>query len=103
MRPIAAPATLRFPDAVVAAPGQGPMQHLLPGCDLTVVPDAPGRFTARPRRPLRGHAAEREGARAEREALAPLKVGIAGAWLIKQVVMVGIGWHKSRIVDKPPC
>ena len=79
------------------------MQHLLPGCDLTMVPDAPGRFTARPPRPVRRQAAKLEGARAEREALAPLNVGIAGARLIKQVVMVDIGWHKSRIVDKPPC
>jgi hypothetical protein len=64
------------------------MQRSLTGYDRAAGLDARGKV---------------HGAPAVREALAPLKVGIAGAWLIKQVVMVGIGWHKSRIVDKPPC
>jgi hypothetical protein len=60
MRSIAAvaPAPLRFPEAVVASPGRGPMQHLLPGDDLTVGPRARGRFAARSRR----QAAEQQGA-----------------------------------------
>jgi hypothetical protein len=62
MRPIAAPAPvpLRFPEAVVASPGQGSMQHLLRGCDLTLGPDARGRSTTRLLAPLR--ATEHPGA-----------------------------------------
>jgi hypothetical protein len=60
MRSIAAlaPAPLRFPEAAVVSPRRGPMQHLLPGDDLTVGPRARGRFAARSRR----QAAEQQGA-----------------------------------------
>ena len=63
MRPIAtlAPAPLCFADAVVASPGQRPMQHLLPGYDLTVGRAVRGRFMARLRRPPRGQSAEHQG------------------------------------------
>jgi hypothetical protein len=62
MRPIAAlaPVPLRFPEAVVASPGQGSMQHLLRGCDLTLGPDARGRSTTRLLAPRR--ATEHPGA-----------------------------------------
>ena len=52
MRPIAALARvpLRFPEAIVASPGQFSMQHRLPGEDPTVGPNPRGRSTARPLR-----------------------------------------------------
>jgi hypothetical protein len=64
MRPIAAlaPAPRGFSDTVVASPGQGPVQHLLRGDDLTVGPGARGRFAAWPRRTPCGQAATQQGA-----------------------------------------
>jgi hypothetical protein len=52
MRPIAALARvpLRFPEAIVASPGQFSMQHRVPGEDPTVGPNPRGRSTARPLR-----------------------------------------------------
>jgi hypothetical protein len=69
MRPIGAldAGPLRFPGVVVASPGQRPMQSRQAGYDLTARPSARGRFTARPRLEL---AARRQGAAAERKALA---------------------------------
>jgi hypothetical protein len=51
--------------------------------------DARGRFMARPRPVPRGQAAEREAARAERQALAPWRAGIAQARLVKRAVLAG--------------
>jgi hypothetical protein len=91
MRPIAtlAPAPLRFldaprrfSDAVVASPGQRPVQRLPPGYDLTVGRAVRGRFMARLRRPPRGQ-------RRSIRALTPRKVGIAGARRVKRAMMMG--------------
>jgi hypothetical protein len=98
MRPIAALAAGPWcsPDAAVAAPGQGP-------CDagwLATTWRGPGArrgVTARPQ-PRRGQAAAREGTRAEREAPAQLKAGVASA--AAQDDGVTEYWVGSRISDK---